>query len=82
MVYLLVYFLFKISPRGYKTFQKEIYQKMHRDQGYNKSKIQVGVSYFDYTFVQNTKNGWPKLYPYCLCSDPFFIQKSIQKVIE
>ncbi len=62
--------------------KKNIDQKMRHNQSYRISKVQTRGSYFDYTFVQNTKNGWPKLYPYCLCSDPFFIQKSIQKVIE
>jgi hypothetical protein len=52
-----------LSPPG-KYFERETYQKMRCEQGYNISKSQPGISYFDETFIHDTENWWLQLHPY------------------
>ena len=70
-----------LSPPD-EIFQREIYQKMRRKQGYNISKIQPGTSYFDITFVHDTEIWWPKLHTYFFKFNFFPIKNGIQKIIE
>jgi hypothetical protein len=48
---------------------------MRRHQGYNISKIQPGITYFDNTSAQDTRNSWPQFHPYFFKFDPFSIRK-------
>jgi len=55
---------------------------MRREQGYNISKIQPGISYFDITFAHDTEIWWPKLHTYFFKFDFFLIKNGIQQIIE
>ncbi len=55
---------------------------MRHEQGYNISKIQAGVSYFDTTFAVHTKNRWPQLNPHFFKFNFFLIKMTFKKILK